>query len=214
MISGRWDFAGVLFAASGFLLFGGPAVLTGLYDQWRLAWLLGQTRFLQGVGDHWTFWLGVWGGYFLLILAWSGYFLSRSGRITSIYNVEPAAFAQVFARCLEARRIETVTNRGSRLVLRYRDESGVEKFGSAAAATVGVDIDSFSFMQHVTLRWSRCPAALRSEVETDLAAAFADISTPPHPVAQWLQSAAVMLFMIAGLIALTMAALRVVSVLR
>src|SRR4051794_4945035 len=41
MVSGVLDFIGVLFAASGFLLFGGPAILTGLNERWRTFWLLG-----------------------------------------------------------------------------------------------------------------------------------------------------------------------------
>jgi len=42
MAAGTWDFAGVLFALSGFLLFGGPALLGGLDEQSRWYWLLGQ----------------------------------------------------------------------------------------------------------------------------------------------------------------------------
>ena len=32
MVSGTWDFAGVLFAVSGFLLLGGPVMLTSLSE--------------------------------------------------------------------------------------------------------------------------------------------------------------------------------------
>src|SRR5260370_14843850 len=60
IVAGSWDFAGVLFAASGFLLLGGRAILTGLYEQCRLPWLLGQTRSLQGLGAKWTFLTTLW----------------------------------------------------------------------------------------------------------------------------------------------------------
>src|SRR5258708_11566556 len=36
-VSGTWDFAGVLLAASGFLLLGGPLLLRTLCDHWRVA---------------------------------------------------------------------------------------------------------------------------------------------------------------------------------
>ncbi len=52
VLPGTWDFAGVLFAASMLLLLGGPAILTGLYQHWRLFWTFGQTHFLADVaGD-------------------------------------------------------------------------------------------------------------------------------------------------------------------
>src|SRR6516225_1457399 len=42
MVSGVTDFIGILFAASGFLLFGGPGILTGLGEEWRMFWLIGK----------------------------------------------------------------------------------------------------------------------------------------------------------------------------
>ena len=44
LVSGPWDFAGVLFAASGFLLVVGPSILAGMGDRWRVVRLAGQIR--------------------------------------------------------------------------------------------------------------------------------------------------------------------------
>ena len=68
MLSGRWDFAGVVFAMSGFLLLGGPAILAALYQRWRLSWVLGRTRFLNGVAENWYFWISLWILYFAAVI--------------------------------------------------------------------------------------------------------------------------------------------------
>src|SRR5277367_1951255 len=52
IVSGVWDTVGVLGALSGFLLIGGPAILSGLYEQWRISWLLGNFQRLREIrGD-------------------------------------------------------------------------------------------------------------------------------------------------------------------
>src|SRR5262245_39222458 len=52
VVPGPWDFAGVLFAASGFLLVGGPSVLAGVGDRWRIVRIAGQLRQGQMGGEE------------------------------------------------------------------------------------------------------------------------------------------------------------------
>jgi hypothetical protein len=90
MVSGVWDFIGILFAASGFILFGGPAVLSGMSERWRQYWLFGKNSAgtpLEGIMQVWMFFSIL---YFGLVVGGAGYFLYRQRRVTSIYNVEPA----------------------------------------------------------------------------------------------------------------------------
>src|SRR5437016_2779703 len=60
VVSGTWDFIGVLFAGSGFLLFGGPAILTSLGESWRMFWLLGETNVTRdSLAAQWSFWVSL-----------------------------------------------------------------------------------------------------------------------------------------------------------
>jgi hypothetical protein len=121
MVSGTWDFAGILFAASGFLLLGGPAALTGLHEQWRLSWLLGQTRFLNGLGDSWYFWVGLCGLYFVVVVAGAAYLLWSRRNQTSIYNIDLAAFEETFSQALERCGYDWLRSRTGRILLRPRE---------------------------------------------------------------------------------------------
>jgi len=132
IVPGSWDFAGVLFAASGFLLLGGPAILTGLYEQWRLAWLLGQTRHLQGIGENWSFWISLWLLYFAVVGGVSAVVLWRRKAQTSIYNIDPAVFAEVLTLVLDRLGLQWRHNGPRRLLLRFRELSLVDTAAVAA----------------------------------------------------------------------------------
>jgi hypothetical protein len=103
MIPGPWDFAGVLFALSGFLFVGGPALLTGFNKQWRQLWLHGDSGVLNARStDWWNFWIALWGGYFVIVVGGAAYLLWQRRQSTAIYNIEPHqlddALAQVLSR--------------------------------------------------------------------------------------------------------------------
>jgi hypothetical protein len=132
LVSGPWDFVGVLFAASGFLLLGGPAVLTGLHEQWRLSWLLGQTRFLDGVGENWYFWVGLWGVYFFAVVGGASYLLWARRAQSSIYNIDRTTLDEVLALVLERLGYEWVRGRTGRIFLR----PGKSTAGAALETTV------------------------------------------------------------------------------
>jgi hypothetical protein len=101
LVAGPWDFAGVLFAVSGFLLLVGPRILTG-FNRWPDLWLQIQFRSLKGLRDHaWLLWNLAWYLYFLTLLAGAAVLLWRRRLTTSVYNVEPAAFGEAFGRALD-----------------------------------------------------------------------------------------------------------------
>jgi hypothetical protein len=101
MISGSWDFAGVLFALSGFLLIGGPLVLEGLNRTGRSLWLRSEADSAQTVGEYWWFIrVALWALYFAALAACSIFLLWKRARTTSIYNVDPPAFDEALAGVL------------------------------------------------------------------------------------------------------------------
>jgi hypothetical protein len=101
MIAGPWDFAGVLFALSGFLLVGGPSLLTGLNKQWRQVWLFGDTGVLSARDmDWWNFWIMLWGGYFVVVVGGAAYLLWQRRHATAIYNIDADQLDEVLAQVL------------------------------------------------------------------------------------------------------------------
>jgi hypothetical protein len=89
LVGGVWDGIGLLFGASGFLLFAGPAVFSGLSERWRMYWLLGRGDLPAGGADGaWQFWIFLSVLYFLLIVAGAAYLLWRQRHLTAIYNAD------------------------------------------------------------------------------------------------------------------------------
>jgi hypothetical protein len=134
VIAGSWDFAGILFAVSGFLLLGGPAALTGLHERWRMSWLLGETRFLVGVGEQWHFWLSLWVLYFAVVIGGSAMLLWQRRKETSIYNIDPPAFDGVLGAVLERLGLEAFRD-GPRRLLIQRSGLPSKEYPAAPAFT-------------------------------------------------------------------------------
>jgi hypothetical protein len=92
VVSGPWDFAGALFATSGFLLVGGPWVLATLNADWRSALAQGRWTQLKGAEADWSFlWAYVGAVYFLAVIGGAAFLLRRRRLVSAVYNVEPAA---------------------------------------------------------------------------------------------------------------------------
>ena len=93
LMSGTWDFAGVLFAASGFLIFGGPFVISTLNDSWRMFFLMGPTGSGHGGGDWlWTLWLLLSLLYFVVVFGGALLLLYLQRKQTVIYNIDQETF--------------------------------------------------------------------------------------------------------------------------
>src|SRR5262249_4511160 len=96
VVSGPWDFAGVLFATCGFWLVGGPIALSLFHSCWRPAFVQGE---MSGLGSgEWSFlWALAWILYFAVVLGAAVFFLWRRRAHTLVYNVEPAVFEEALA---------------------------------------------------------------------------------------------------------------------
>jgi hypothetical protein len=98
---GAWDFAGVLFALSGVLLVGGPALIGGLDERSRQFWLLGETGGGPAAEDIGLFWVAVRVAYLVVVAAGAALVLRRMRRHTAVYNVDPAALREALPRAFE-----------------------------------------------------------------------------------------------------------------
>jgi hypothetical protein len=152
-VSGPWDFLGLLLGLSGFLLFLGPALWSGLFRQNLndLPFQRGITSMASAVEVAWlSWWLG-WVVYYLVVLGGAALLLWLRRQTTVIYNIDPQTMDSVLARVAE--RLGLRANRlGNRLFL------GVSPIPVPVAAPV--DLAS-----HVTV----LPAA--AELSTHISAA-------------------------------------------
>jgi hypothetical protein len=196
LVAGTWDFAGVLFAASGFLVLGGPAILTGLYEQWRLSWLLGQTRFLGGFSADWHFWVGVWALYFLVIAVGSGYFLWRRRLYTSIYNIDPALCEELLTQVLDRLSLEWRRGPAGQLLIRPPQKDFIPWNGLARAEWLTLEIEPFAALRHAALCWPPNAEPVRREVEPELARTLAEVQSGESPLAGWFLSFSLTLFLL------------------
>src|SRR5712692_5625962 len=102
VVPGTWDFVGVLFAASGFLLFGGPYILEKFFEYWRTSLLLGPQRFPGLAGASGFIGMVLYVLYFAAIAGIAVYVLGLRRRLTVIYNVDPAVFDEASGQVLDA----------------------------------------------------------------------------------------------------------------
>jgi hypothetical protein len=201
LVSGTWDMIGLLFAASGFLLVTGPALLSSGYERWRLFWLLGPQGAAAPDDGGQRLWLYLAGVYFLAVLAVAAHLLWRARASTSVYNVEPADLETALAVACDRLGLAPVRS-GNLLVFgaapATADEAAAAQ-GAQASATgtlaaplrqagapvsdlsgqsAVLELDAFPAMRHVTLRWDPAESPLRREVETELERALAETLTP------------------------------------
>lgn len=201
LVSGVWDFVGVLFAASGFLLCGGPILISLLNDRWRDAWLFQDSgpNAPDSVGS--SFWLFLFFLYYVFIVAAAVFLLRRQRHLTAIYNVQPetveTALDQVFVRL----GLTPVRN-GSVYSFDATDSKQTAKGIQSEAIQVAphrmappgeaidpaptLAIESFALMQHVTLRWQPAEWWLRPEIESALAQQLQEHTLQRYELGAWL----------------------------
>jgi hypothetical protein len=204
MVAGPWDCAGLLFAISGFVLFGGPCFITGLNYELRDLWLHFRFRFLTGNSDQWWYvWLSLWALYFAAVLGGSALLLWRRRLVTSVYNVEPAVLSETLARVLDGLGLEWTRAR-NRLFIGFRRKTAESQEGTPPSDSAGLpgewrnqkavlEVDAFESMRHVTLRWPGEGGWLRLEVESGLARVLREVNSEDNPAGTWFLSIGIFL---------------------
>jgi hypothetical protein len=217
-VSGTLDFVGILFAASGFLTFGGPAILTSLNESWRSFWLLGDGNAVSrdNLLAQWHFWIFLSALYFVVVVAVSGFVLWRRRAQTSVYNVEPAVLEATLEEVCERYGLSPIRS-GNVFVFGPGLEQlppGASPEGIQAPHTMGgmvqktprldrpasladefvgqtavLEGESFRPLRHVTLRWDPTDSPLRTVLEEELERRLAASGAPYHETAIWLTMA-------------------------
>jgi hypothetical protein len=185
-VSGPADFAGVLLATSGFLIVGGPLILTGLYDAWRRSTLHGSFALIrQGLNESSRFWLLAWLGYFILVVGGAAWLLARRRAVSVIYNIDVADAHELVPETLLRLGVPLV-RQGAGYSIEFDDGK------RSGRAVVAVSI--MPIMRHVTLRWSPGSGGARRRVEAEMSRVLAELDAPANPAAGWLLAAATGLF--------------------
>jgi hypothetical protein len=201
IVSGTLDLIGLLFAASGFLLCTGPALLSSGYERWRLFWLLGPQDSSPDDGGQ-RLWMFLAALYFLGVLGGAAYLFWRARATTTVYNVDPPALETALATTCDRLGLAPVRS-GNLYVFGAAPATAAELAGASSegiqASPLGtmtaprlpgaptsdltgqsavLEVDAFPAMRHVTLRWDPPESPLRQEVEAELERALADVETP------------------------------------
>jgi hypothetical protein len=215
LLPGVWDFAGLLFATSGFLIVGGPVLLRELYGLWhfhlladppKANWLIDASRSLRQAG------LVL---YFVLVVGGAVLMLRVRRKLTVIYNVEPAVFDEVCAQLLDGLGY-LWARAGNQIVIRAGGKAGMMSRGSAAPATPTspaplspqpparsatdpipptlLQLEPSPKLCHVVLAWSPTDSPTRQEVERELDKVLADVPTLNNPLGSWFLLAGSVLF--------------------
>jgi hypothetical protein len=215
MVSGPWDFLGVLLAASGLILFGGPAALTMFYDKEVRDFLVGR---YHDFGTHFSSlfykWWGIWALYYLLVLGCAGFLVWLRRGKTAVYNIEPAALDETLARVLERLDLEWA-RLGNRVFIGFPGGSipsaGIpvpqdphvvaglppKRPGAVSAwpdREAIVDVEPFYATRHVTLSWVYATGPVRHQVEAELGRSLNEVFVRDNPASTWLMLVASFLF--------------------
>ena len=223
MVSGVIDFIGILFAASGFLIFTGPGILSSLYERWRWFWLVGQRPNSTSEG-FWQFWMFLTVLYFFVVVAGAALVFRAQRHLTSIYNADPELMQRCLVQVCEQMGLDPARS-GNLFVF------GVEPAVKTAASngdgikstpvptlagptnailqeTSVLEIESFARFRHVTLRWDPADSFLRREVEAGLQRLLADVPVETTELGIWLTMIGVTMFGLTVISGATLVAVR------
>jgi hypothetical protein len=211
LVSGAWDFLGVLLATSGFLLFVGPALLSGGFRHGLRELPLNRESNALGsaIAEVWALWWVFWLLYYLFILGGAAMLVWGRRNIQVVYNIEPQTLLAALDRA--ARRLAlTAQRRGNHLIFSPATLDGVpgttESAESSSAITVqrlpstaavaAVTIEPFPLLNNVSLHWHSASPEARADLERELRKALAEVITLENPVGGWLLGIAGLLFML------------------
>jgi hypothetical protein len=196
LVPGPADFTGVLLATAGFLIVGGPLVLSGLHENWRRLMVRGSFADIRAAlaEAEWP-WLVAWAGYFVLVVGGAAWLLRRRRAASVVYNIDSTAGQKLIADLLD------------RLDLPWTRREGVYSIGfdtpprRTTTAPEGVPVGQAVLaltaapaLRHLTLHWLYDSGTVRRRFESELRDALGAMETPDSPVAGWFLTAATALF--------------------
>jgi hypothetical protein len=207
LVSGSWDFAAALLGLSGFLLVGGPVLLSALDSTWRSYLFRGNFAQVRAAWEtNSIIWSTIAGFYLVLLGGGSALVLRARGRVTVIYNLDPATLPDTLTAALDGLGLPWRRVLGGYEIGGKRRKAVVlDDDAPAADAKPALDpggrsafvvIDTFPGLCHASLKWLDPDPLLRREVEAALVKALDATESPENPAGGWFMTASVSLFFI------------------
>jgi hypothetical protein len=179
-ISGSADVGLTFLALSGFLIVGGPVVLSGMQGLWRRWAYAGSFESIgQLIGEPAWPWIVVHGLYFVLVVGGAATALRRARSRSVALNADYAGIRAAIADACERRGV---------LIAEYES-----RFHLGGAV---LKLRPAPVLRSVTLKWISDPQRMRPVVEEELRRILLMTDAPRSPVASWLMSAATVLFIV------------------
>ena len=170
VVSGRWDFALVLAALSGFLLVGGTLLLTLVQSDTRFLMRGNFEQLREGWGQSAAAWLFVAVGYLALVIGVSAMTLTNRTRWLSVYGVDVPTAERAVEASLESSGIVGATRYGDR----WANGPGL------------IELIPFRGMCHATIRLIADGPEMRAEIERHLRADLAVAPAADNAAAPWI----------------------------
>jgi hypothetical protein len=222
VVSGAWDFAGVVLATSGFLLVLGPALITGVFQQSLHDLPLHHESMSIGgaLGEVLAAWWILWLLYYLFVLGGAAFLIWMRRDSTVIYNID----AQMLDNAISAaaRRLGLQTQRrGNRLEFgpvesgtktvdggQWTVDGGVTSHSPTVQqppSTVhhppsSIEVEMFPLLSNVTLHWHCATPESRADLERELRKSLAEVYTLDNTVGSWLLGIAALFFLVIALL--------------
>ncbi len=214
LVRGVWDFAGVMFAASGMVLWAGPAMLVTLHERS----IAGESA--RSFEELLYQWWAIWAVYFGLVVGGGVFLLWLRKPTTAVYNVRTDMVPQVIAAALQRLGYDFVQNAHHQFLIAPaksvapssatpEPEKGTRPFafrgpvpfsgsgvlGEAAPPySAAVEVEPFASMCHATLHWYETEPGVRLEIEEELRKQLAGAAAVENPAAIWQMSVGILLF--------------------
>lgn len=191
MVSGTWDLIGLLFAVSGFVVLGGPAILSGLHERWRLYWIFAEGSPIEDLSQMSQTWVFLSIIYFVAVLTTCAWLFWRSRHLTSVYNTDQVAVEQALADTFQKLDLHPVRS-GNLYIFGLQNITGNEltdqlaKIQELSGQTAILEVEPFAALRHVTLRWEPTDSPIRPMVEKNVQHCLDDIGAPEHETGLWL----------------------------
>src|SRR5262245_20565241 len=208
LVRGVWDFAGVLFAASGMALWAVPAMLVTLHERSFEHSLAGEsTRSFEELLRQW--WI-IWAAYFALVVGGGLFLLWLRKPTTAIYTVQTDLVPHLLATTLQRLGYDFAQNAQHQFLI-----APAKTLASTAITTpevistsdvfqpttdagppysAAVEVQPLASMCHATLHWYDPAPSVRLEIEEELRKQLAGAGSAENSAAIWQLGVSILLF--------------------
>jgi hypothetical protein len=209
LLSGPWDFTFLLLGLSGFLMIGGPVLLSVFDSTWRSFYFEGNFKRLNDVWHRNSLiWPMVATGYVITMIVLIVYGLHLRRSVSIVYNLKPGSLEEILVKAVELCELDWRKALGGiEIGIPKKERATIDEgdrrehkadpnrsFHRAAF----VQIEAFPAFFNASMKWNKfgffSDPLLRKEVETRIQKILQSTESPPNRVGSWLMTTAVSIF--------------------